>query len=605
MSQPSAYIPVHSFVYESGLIPNFPGQTLDVEFQGIKTTTDQIRTNLKLIQRDDGAVANGAVGYDSLAPSLQTNGISGASAWTTGVTYSVGFPVVTNSNLYRCAIAHTAGTFATDLAAGKWAFVTAVTSGPQGAQGIQGIQGVKGDKGDTGPQGTSGTQYNFATYAAAQAASVPAGFNDFSIYGYYADGDGGGARYFRVTSQPSTPASLRTLDRFMPDGSLNGINGGWWQMDISGAQDVRKFGVKADGVTDSTTAFQNAITTTNVFVPPGSYVLTGDIQIPSNRHIWVQNGATVTNTGGRFTGYVPGGGNIDFQIDGVMSFPATSTRTLLIDWDANAGVPTRGLIEIGGTHASPAVNIRIRGTGHVYSDYVWPGTPPTGFSDINYQLNRKGICIVNANKCLVEGLEVSNVYGEAIYWQGLPGSSDVKFIKNNVHEVAFNALNFNSFGAQGFLMAHNYIQNAWQGIEMSVGAAANNHILSVTTGILTGAGGGAGPISITNNQVVNCNVGYDIEFSPSVVEQVVIAGNQAISCNASGYILYNVSSFQLKDNLCYRHAITTAGIAFNIAANTSSGHIDGNIVRAPGAFSTGNVVNSAGAANTVGTNPVF
>lgn len=60
MSQPPAYVPVHAFVADSATLANFPGQQLDVELQALKTTTDAIRTNLALIQRDDGALAGQA-----------------------------------------------------------------------------------------------------------------------------------------------------------------------------------------------------------------------------------------------------------------------------------------------------------------------------------------------------------------------------------------------------------------------------------------------------------------------------------------------------------------------------------------------------------------
>ena len=47
------------------------------------------------------------------------------SAWTTTpTTYVVGELVTTNALLYRCLEAHTGGTFATDLAAGKWVLST-------------------------------------------------------------------------------------------------------------------------------------------------------------------------------------------------------------------------------------------------------------------------------------------------------------------------------------------------------------------------------------------------------------------------------------------------------------------------------------------------
>jgi hypothetical protein len=71
VSQPPAYTPSHSFLADSATLPYFPGQALDVEFNDVKKTTDAINANLKLIQRDDGALANGSVTYDSLASGIQ------------------------------------------------------------------------------------------------------------------------------------------------------------------------------------------------------------------------------------------------------------------------------------------------------------------------------------------------------------------------------------------------------------------------------------------------------------------------------------------------------------------------------------------------------
>lgn len=130
MSQPPAYTPVHSFVSDSAILAYFPGQSLDIEFNGVKQTTDAIRANLKLIQRDDGPLKNGVVTFDSLAPSLQTNGISAATAWATNTQYVVGSPVVFSGSLYHGLIPHTSGVFATDLAAGKWVFVATINTFP-------------------------------------------------------------------------------------------------------------------------------------------------------------------------------------------------------------------------------------------------------------------------------------------------------------------------------------------------------------------------------------------------------------------------------------------------------------------------------------------
>lgn len=66
-------------------------------------------------------------------------------AWLTGTAYVIGPPasyVAQGGASYQCLITHTAGSFATDLAAGKWGLV---------AQ--KGDVGAKGDTGNTGPAG--------------------------------------------------------------------------------------------------------------------------------------------------------------------------------------------------------------------------------------------------------------------------------------------------------------------------------------------------------------------------------------------------------------------------------------------------------------------
>lgn len=153
---PQTYTPSHAFVSDSATLANFPGQQLDVEFNNVKATTDQITANLGLIQRNDGALANGTVTYDQLAPALQTNGLATAAAWVSGTTYTVGTTVYQNSNLYRCLIAHTAGVFATDSAAGDWLLLVALPIGPTGATGPTGPTGPTGATGSTGSTGATG-----------------------------------------------------------------------------------------------------------------------------------------------------------------------------------------------------------------------------------------------------------------------------------------------------------------------------------------------------------------------------------------------------------------------------------------------------------------
>src|ERR1700730_8379974 len=99
VSQPQPYSPQHAFVGDSATVPNFPGQSLDIEFNDVKATTDAILANLKLIQRDDGALKNGSVTFDTLAPSLQTGGLAPANAQRWAARHPVQPPVP----LPRCA----------------------------------------------------------------------------------------------------------------------------------------------------------------------------------------------------------------------------------------------------------------------------------------------------------------------------------------------------------------------------------------------------------------------------------------------------------------------------------------------------------------------
>jgi hypothetical protein len=64
MSQPPTYNRFTSFSNLQALNPTVqpPGTALDVEFNNVKATLDQVLANLAVIQRDDTALKNGSVG---------------------------------------------------------------------------------------------------------------------------------------------------------------------------------------------------------------------------------------------------------------------------------------------------------------------------------------------------------------------------------------------------------------------------------------------------------------------------------------------------------------------------------------------------------------
>lgn len=126
--QPTQYIPQTNFADDED--DSVSGRStvrttnLDAEFDAIALTTDQLISNLSALQRDDMALLDGIVTVASLSPGvlsyLTAAGGVIRGAWVTATVYAVKDVVTNGSGTYICAIAHTSGVFATDLAAGKW-----------------------------------------------------------------------------------------------------------------------------------------------------------------------------------------------------------------------------------------------------------------------------------------------------------------------------------------------------------------------------------------------------------------------------------------------------------------------------------------------------
>ena len=137
MAQPTAYTPATDFSTDEANAVSGRSTVrtanLDTEFSALKTTTDQIRTNLAILQRDDTKMRDQVVELHTLSASvlalINSNGWTKNAAgypWLTATTYVVGNFVTNGNDGYLCIEAHTSGTFATDLAANKWVRITGV-----------------------------------------------------------------------------------------------------------------------------------------------------------------------------------------------------------------------------------------------------------------------------------------------------------------------------------------------------------------------------------------------------------------------------------------------------------------------------------------------
>lgn len=124
MSAPVPYSLSYDFTAFQAAQPTtpLPADKIEIEYNNLSTTTGSIITNLALIQRSDGALANNSVGNDQLKSEISI-GLNNATNWLTATAYVVNDAVYRTNKIYRCLIAHTSGTFSTDLAALKWAEV--------------------------------------------------------------------------------------------------------------------------------------------------------------------------------------------------------------------------------------------------------------------------------------------------------------------------------------------------------------------------------------------------------------------------------------------------------------------------------------------------
>lgn len=133
MSQPNRFSITVSFASDeaNGVSGRSTVKTasLDGLMAGIQSTTDQIIANLALIQRDDGQILDQAVTIASLSTQvlalLSSTAWRVRGGWVTATAYAMGDLVLQGGIVYVCMVAHTSGTFATDLAAGDWGQVTA------------------------------------------------------------------------------------------------------------------------------------------------------------------------------------------------------------------------------------------------------------------------------------------------------------------------------------------------------------------------------------------------------------------------------------------------------------------------------------------------
>jgi len=129
MADPTAYTRAYGFEdFQTGAPTTpLPGLKVDVELDAASSSIASLVNAVKDVRRSDGALKNQIVTPDSLSAASRALIAGGAivprGAWATAASYAVRDLVSQEGASYVAVTAHTSGTFATDLADGKWMLI--------------------------------------------------------------------------------------------------------------------------------------------------------------------------------------------------------------------------------------------------------------------------------------------------------------------------------------------------------------------------------------------------------------------------------------------------------------------------------------------------
>ena len=148
----------------------------------------------------------------------------------------------------------------------------------------------------------------YATRTAAAAATISTGVDYLRTAGYSSPGDGGGALYKRVSSEPSHAGKFQSAD------------GAWFEL-AERIVSPRMFGAKGDGVTDDTAAL-NAFWSYLLANPNQPYDVNGNFAVPAGTENRARIGSIRTPRGFvwdsnrlPFTAWRDANGRIQWEVD--------------------------------------------------------------------------------------------------------------------------------------------------------------------------------------------------------------------------------------------------------------------------------------------------
>lgn len=244
----------------------------------------------------------------------------------------------------------------------------------------------------------------FSSRNAVQSETIPVGLKSIRTNGYANAGDFGKGLYNRVASQPTHTGKVRSNDRFMPDGSTDATNGGWWEL-IEDKPSVLQFGIPdKTGVASASSVFEDAVIYAKakgireVFVPAGKYNL-NDANYTIHYVLWRGDGELIgyripiTKPGQLNTFRMPPGIIPELHLKRLL---ASDRPVIVIMGDSLTGSDVvsplnvddsltnkiRLFIKYNFPEKKPTIYVRSLG-GSRFADWadVWPGAKPSWYTD--------------------------------------------------------------------------------------------------------------------------------------------------------------------------------------------------------------------------------
>lgn len=384
----------------------------------------------------------------------------------------------------------------------------------------------------------------------------------------YQSGDATRGAALLTMVQAGTGAVARTVQ----DKERDAVNA----LDFANANNLQIVG---DDITDDNVGLQRFLNRGGKLVLGGGKTyrnLAANLTLVANTELWIERGTTLHLDTTRLTAL-----NVnDVQIHNhgiIKSTGLNTTDALPTNWVG------RGIVEFGGTTASPALRVGIDGPGEIFGDFVGtPGVASPGGVALGPNDRRRGIAFNNVQKASARFNYIHGTIAEAIWLAGTTVDYDVDIDFNRIYDCNHDSISAQGFVVTTFRTRGNFGQNCLNGIESSVGDHRKNMMVSMI-GSGYGMGGSsasdsASPLTWSDNVGLNNGTSdFDLEGSGSAGGVVIVENNSSYGAGAFAFFISFAKTAIVTGNKAYSWGASATGSGLAIA-NCTNYVCDGNVL---------------------------